>query len=548
MFTAVNSSEVQSVPTLSIMLGNADVDFEFLLPCSFGLRLPLDGIRANQSSLKASPSASRGKITPTSIATTQAVGSFVDTPTIFCAGNAGEPANISIWLASEMQLMVADTISFRLPAFRKLVRVHGMTAPTNSKLLADSGQASATGEIQRRGMTIDWCHLQKLVKARGGFDDCSAAKTRAEVSRELGFDCKVYTDTASQLTNLWKEVGLGQEDHTKRQSHRSSGIQKTKRSSTGGKSSTEDKTRQHVNVPNITFNRSVMRHRNVTQQHNIPVRQNFTVTSGLADTNCTHEEPEERDVLMVKDVPVLEQYTSKEMAFEWRNVTNTVQSLAKFDVEFYDEFDIMVMTSLESIPCFGMTWREAGGSHKKVTVPLDQAIRLPVQGILPNSHGFQIYVTIGGKSLNPLQITEFPDKRALMNASLQFPGGRANQRVDIVVEFDSRVPYYLVDVFLPGFTGADTADIAGVVPQPSSVITSASWVSHTSTLKLSSNSMVEVETGINVTIPISAGIKLPSRGIHAMRTNFTIASGITRAVLDAMPTVTALSSFCRGNI
>ena len=141
MFTAVNSSEVQSVPTLSIMLGNAtqaDVDFEFLLPCSFGLRLPLDGIRANQSSLKASPSASRGKITPTSIATTQAVGSFVDTPTIFCAGNAGEPANISIWLASEMQLMVADTISFRLPAFRKLVRVHGMTAPTNSKLLADS--------------------------------------------------------------------------------------------------------------------------------------------------------------------------------------------------------------------------------------------------------------------------------------------------------------------------------------------------------------------------------------------------------------------------
>ena len=191
----------------------------------------------------------------------------------------------------------------------------------------------------------------------------------------------------------------------------------------------------------------------MTQQHNIPVRQNFTVPSGLADTNCTHEEPEERDVLMVKDVPVLEQYTSKEMAFEWRNVTNTVQSLAKFDVEFYDEFDIMVMTSLESI---------AGGSHKKVTVPLDQAIRLPVQGILPNSDGFQIYVTIGGKSLNPLQVTEFPDKRALMNASLQFPGGRANQRVDIVVEFDSRVPYYLVDVFLPGSTGADTADIAGV--------------------------------------------------------------------------------------
>ena len=168
MFTAVNSSEVQSVPTLSIMLGNADVDFEFLLPCSFGLRLPLDGIRANQSSLKASPSASRGKITPTSIATTQAVGSFVDTPTIFCAGNAGEPANISIWLASEMQLMVADTISFRLPAFRKLVRVHGMTAPTNSKLLADSGQASATGEIQRRGMTIDWCKLLLIMITKEG--------------------------------------------------------------------------------------------------------------------------------------------------------------------------------------------------------------------------------------------------------------------------------------------------------------------------------------------------------------------------------------------
>ena len=248
---------------------------------------------------------------------------------------------------------------------------------------------------------------------------------------------------------------------------------------------------------------------------------------------------EERDVLMVKDVPVLEQYTSKEMAWEWRNATNTVQTLAKFDVEFYDEFDIMVMTSLESI---------AGGSHKKVTVPLDQAIRLPVQGIPPNSDGFQIYVTIGGKSFNPLQIIDFPDQRALMNASLQFPGGRANESVDIVVEFDSRVPYYLVDVFLPGFTGADTADIAGVVSQPSGVITSASWVSHTSTLKLSSNSMVEVETGINVTIPISAGIKLPSRGIHAMRTNFTIASGITRAVLDAMPTVTALSSFCGGNI
>ena len=119
-----------------------------------------------------------------------------------------------------------------------------VTAPTNSKLLADSGQGGATGEIQWRGMTIDLCHLQKLVKARGGFDECSAAKKWAEVSRELGFDCKVYTDIASQLKKLWKEVGLGQEANTKQQSHRSSGVQKTKRSSTGGESSTEDTMRQ----------------------------------------------------------------------------------------------------------------------------------------------------------------------------------------------------------------------------------------------------------------------------------------------------------------
>jgi len=119
----INSSQTSLVaPTLSMVLRNEtqlEDYLEFILPSSFGLRLPVDGVQLNQISLMASTEASLGPIVQTAIFTTQPVGSFLESPTItFEPGRAGEPTNVTISFTPQMPLLVGDTLSFYLPDFQ----------------------------------------------------------------------------------------------------------------------------------------------------------------------------------------------------------------------------------------------------------------------------------------------------------------------------------------------------------------------------------------------------------------------------------------------
>ncbi|EKX41453.1 hypothetical protein GUITHDRAFT_112426 [Guillardia theta CCMP2712] len=68
------------------------------------IRLPLDGVRVNQSSLKLSTNARQGPILPTSISLVQPVGHFVQSELLYDPGMAGVPNKITLKLVASMNM------------------------------------------------------------------------------------------------------------------------------------------------------------------------------------------------------------------------------------------------------------------------------------------------------------------------------------------------------------------------------------------------------------------------------------------------------------
>ncbi len=104
------------VPCVGRIPSNTSVNLLFTSEAA--IRLPSNGVRANQSSIQISHDALSGAVAPQSFAFVQAVGALQKSSALFLPGLAGVVASIVLSFVPQMPMMESDTISIHLPRFR----------------------------------------------------------------------------------------------------------------------------------------------------------------------------------------------------------------------------------------------------------------------------------------------------------------------------------------------------------------------------------------------------------------------------------------------
>jgi hypothetical protein len=91
----------------------------FVVPESAGLVLPADGVALDDASVTLSSDAADGKVIPTPVFSTQAVGTFMFTGRlIFNATSDSSSSNLSLSFVPQMRIAPGETIVLRMIGFQ----------------------------------------------------------------------------------------------------------------------------------------------------------------------------------------------------------------------------------------------------------------------------------------------------------------------------------------------------------------------------------------------------------------------------------------------
>jgi len=110
------SGSMLLVPIVKRIPWNTTV--HLLFTSEAAIKLPSDGVRANQSSIRISHDALSGAVAPQSFSFVQAVGALQKSFAFFSPGLAGVVTSIVFGFIPQMQMMESDVIVVRLPRFR----------------------------------------------------------------------------------------------------------------------------------------------------------------------------------------------------------------------------------------------------------------------------------------------------------------------------------------------------------------------------------------------------------------------------------------------
>jgi len=480
----MNSSQAPRVPTLSIVFGNATqalVYIEFLLPCSFGLRLPLDGVRSNQTSLMASTEASLGPMVQTAIITTQPIGSFLDSPTIhFEPARAGQIASITVSFTHQMPLVVGDIISVYLPHFQgstdKIVHAFDGSG-TLTNVSVHDGNRTLTSVPHGLFTTGSWFVGKGLLTITVAMD----LAAQENVTINIGETFKISLP----------ETGVRLNQAT---------IQIEADAQFGG-----------VLPTSFSVVQVVGSFTNSTSLGFVPAQANTACNIILIFTAEMKIMPGEELIL---ELPGF-------LGNAFRNLS--LDDGGNFSLVSWSgvETQKLVLTVDSEI---------SPGFQQQVTVPLAAGVRVPLNGTLKNDPGIKISVDAYYGPVLPTSIVRSPPIGSMLaTPQLKFNNLKPDGTAQIIISFRPNMEIWAagtVVLDLPGFRGESSDCLA---PDDISAISVASWNSPTLVLTLA-RSIKRNET-IVISFPTNSGLRLPFNGIRKDEHTFTIETNSTDSPL-----------------
>jgi len=154
-------------------------------------------------------------------------------------------------------------------------------------------------------------------------------------------------------------------------------------------------------------------------------------------------------------------------------------------------------------------------SPLQIMILLTQGIRLPKEGVVKDAQGIKLKVDAEAGSVPPTSV-RVQGVGALSQTNLSFSFDRLDSPAHITFTFQASMDirrHDIVELYLVDFNLTNTVVQFSVESSPPSVFSFATWNDVKKSLSLEFNQSITAESLVSATIPSSAGIRLPERGV-----------------------------------
>jgi hypothetical protein len=513
------------------------------VPATGGVRLNVHGVRTNQETLTISTNAAAGPVPPTSIVSSQPVGSFTNTSmlrfgTVSSPAKAGAASLISISFNASMKILQGSVVRLDLPGFtcEECMLCEECNEVTDMKALPNTSFVSAFwyDEPPHLKMTAaeDIAIEQDVVVL---IESTAGIKLPVEGVRINQPTLTISTDNlegpvnATSIATVSPVGGFFGDSLSFSPPKASADALVTLILQTHMELEVNDTMVLHlpefslVQAPEVTWNIVSTVPSNKTAFENVSKPENFTRWRNASKLVF---DPEPRCEIFMEPVQEIVMVSSEEEVL----VPST--AIKNYSIGTTGRWHSSAMTLTMDVPA----------SLPALTVNLTTVITLEVRGLALPQYGIeqnQLSLMISFRSLSgptpPTSITTCPPVGAFRVKTISFADGIAGEASPITVELRPTMKILIgetVTVRLLGFEGEDNM----VAPTNAmSNVGLVEWQKATSDMVLYFSDEALAESSFTVQIPSALGIKIPVMGVRTNQESITISSDA--AAGPVLPTI-----------
>jgi hypothetical protein len=447
-----------------------ETELRFKIPASAGLALPSQGVLTDDTEFTVFVSTTWGNVFPTSIQSTQGVGSFRQSSIKFSRGSILAAANTDTLIEIEFvyvftSLLRSDTINLRLPGLRKYVPKSNFIVKWRTTNSTYNSTAEASWSESKETMTLTV--PAKLKELTTSF---------ITVEMAAGFRLPPW---GNMRNNPAFKIGTEKMEGP---------------------------------VPAVSFEMSTPVGAFATSELIFESRRagSLTPVSVKLHINCTLGNRETITITLPTFSGPVQRWT--QLASSMSNFTLTVEPCQHCSPQPATRIQVTIGAPILQDTLF------------QFIVPLDAGIRIPADGVVLNQAGPQVSTPARE---GPVCDTSFISVKAvgeLLKAEMYFIPVSTLEPVNIklVLQLSNRTTFTAGDTlqfFLPGFTSS-----AGVPcgPGPQGYVTKFYWNASTFMLNVAVGKSIHPGEIFSFTVPSSCGIYVPIQGIQGNTRDITV--------------------------